>query len=95
MVTNAMWYNPPEGDDATQEVGITLGPISITMSELYTSAMSSLVMFPPVLLITTLFIKAGEKKPKVKQGKGERYQGEQGRCNQAHHIISEGQDLGG
>ena len=40
---------------------IHLGPISFTTHELYTSFMSSLMVLPPVLLISVLFAKSNVK----------------------------------
>ena len=40
---------------------ITLGPISFTTHELFTSFMSSLIVLPPVILITVMFVKATPK----------------------------------
>ena len=60
MISNAMWYKT-EGDTPTQS-GFTIGPISFTVHELYTSFMSSLILVPPVLLITTLFSRAAPPK---------------------------------
>ena len=37
---------------------ITLGPISFTTHELFTSFMSSLIVLPPIILITVMFVKA-------------------------------------
>ena len=46
---------------------ITIGPISLTTHELFTSFMSSLILLPPLILITLLFAKAGPSPQKQKQ----------------------------
>ena len=78
MVSNAMWYRiPPEETDGTQgedaedknsdaDDGIQIGPIRITVQELYTSIMSSLIVVPPVMIITLLFSRAATKPEKNK-----------------------------
>jgi hypothetical protein len=60
MVANAMWYNT--GSDTPAQNAISIGPISFTVQEIYTSIMSSCILVPPILLITTLFVKAEPKR---------------------------------
>ena len=50
-------YDPESGTASA----ITLGPISFTTHELFTSFMSSLIVLPPIILITLLFVKAEPK----------------------------------
>ena len=77
MVSNAMWYRIPAEDtnganggdtsgDESSEVddGIQIGPIRITVQELYTSIMSSLIVVPPVMIITLLFSRSAPKPEK-------------------------------
>ncbi len=40
---------------------ITIGPISFTTQELFISFMSGLLVLPPIVLITLLFVKAGPR----------------------------------
>ena len=55
MVTNAMWYG--KGNATGNQAALVIGPISITVMQLYTSLMSSVIVVPPILLITTIFTK--------------------------------------
>ena len=60
MIANAMWYKAPdEQQGATQ--ALNLGPITISVAMLAASIYSSLVVVPPILLITFLFRKSREK----------------------------------
>ncbi len=62
-----MWYQAPD-EEADSAGVITLGPISFSMSTLYASVMSSLVVIPPIVLITFFFAKSGPKLQKKKHG---------------------------
>ena len=62
MIANAMWYKTKEDSDATR--AITIGPISFTIHQLYTSLMSSLIVVPPMLIITIFFQKS---KPRIEK----------------------------
>ena len=55
MVADAMFYGT--GSDDTAQSAFTIGPLSITIQEVYTSIASSLVIVPPIILITTIFAK--------------------------------------
>jgi polycystin 1L2 len=66
MVINAMWYKTDEG--GTNSGTIQLGPISLSTHELYTSTMSSLILVPPILLISLLFGKSGLSKKERESG---------------------------
>lgn len=72
MVSNAMWYKT--GSETSGQAALTLGPISITVQQLYTSIMSSLVVVPPILIITFIFSRTGERK---QQHSMQRIQGNQ------------------
>ena len=60
MISNAMFFK----DSSEQQPAalINIGPISITGPQLYNSIMSSLIVLPPVLLMTFLFSRAKPKK---------------------------------
>ena len=64
MAANAMFYGT--GSDDTAESAFTIGPISITVQEIYTSIASSIVIVPPIILITTIFAKTQEKPVQTK-----------------------------
>ena len=71
MISNAMWYRTDEGNPQS---GITIGPISITVNELYTSTMSTLTIIFPVLFIMVMFTKSAPRPPKGQRavrGKGQ------------------------
>lgn len=66
MITNAMWFG--KGNATGNQAGIVIGPISMTVMQIYTSLMSSVIVLPPILIITTIFSNAAERKstnPKV------------------------------
>jgi hypothetical protein len=57
MIANAMFYRAE--DNKTQTAGvIQLGPIKFTMTQLYTSFISTLIVVPVNLIIVTIFRKA-------------------------------------
>ena len=67
MVTNAMSFGT--GDDQTPQSAFQIGPFSVTVHQVYTSVASSLIVVPPLLIITTLFAKSADKPKKNKDGK--------------------------
>ena len=67
MVMNAMWYKTDEGGSGSSVVHI--GPISFSMHELYTGTVSSLIIVPPVILMTTLFVKSLPPKKEMETGR--------------------------
>ena len=69
MVANAMFYG--SGGDDTQQAAFTVGPLSVTMQQMYASIASSVVIVPPILLITTLFSKSRPPKRKAQPGKSD------------------------
>ena len=50
MVTNAMFYGTASDD--TAKTAFTIGPIAVSIQELYTSVASSVIIVPPMILIT-------------------------------------------
>ena len=73
MISNCMWFRDDEeqseDDKDTTQSAFTIGPISITTRQLYISVVSSAMVVPPILLITSLFGKSGEKPEKAKDDK--------------------------
>ena len=67
MITNAMFYG--QGDEGGGETAIEIGPISMSAVQLYTSIISSLIVMPPILLITTIFTRA-RPRPKITADSG-------------------------
>ena len=63
MVTNAMFFGT--GDSGAPQNGFQLGPISLTVHQLYTSVASSVIVVPPLILITWLFANSREKQEKT------------------------------
>ena len=59
MVTNAMWFGT--GDSGAPQSAFQIGPFSLTVHMLYTSIASSVIVVPPLLLITWLFANSSEK----------------------------------
>ena len=53
MITNAMWYG--RSNSTGNQTAIVIGPIRLTIMQLYTSIMSSAVMVPPMLITTAIF----------------------------------------
>ena len=56
MISNAMWYKTESTEKSPQSLSI--GPFSFTVHQLYTSIMSSLIVVPPMLMITIFFRKS-------------------------------------
>ena len=68
MISNCMWYqsdSEEEDDNRSSQSAISIGPINMTTRELYVSVVSSLMVVPPILLITTFYAKA-QAKPRKK-----------------------------
>ena len=66
MVSNAMFFGT--GDDQSPQSAFQIGPLSLTVHQIYTSVASSFIVVPPLLIITTLFAKSAEKPSKTKSG---------------------------
>ena len=66
MVMNAMWYKTDDTGPGSSDIHI--GPISFSLHELYTSTVSSLIIVPPIVLITTLFAKSMPPKKEMDSG---------------------------
>lgn len=62
MVSNAMWYKTEEKRENVE--ALSIGPLTFTVHELYTSVMTSLTVVPAVLLITLFFAKSAAKELK-------------------------------
>ncbi len=56
MIANAMFYRA--SDNKSSSGVIQLGPLKFTMTQLYTSVISTLIVVPVNLLIVTIFRKA-------------------------------------
>ena len=72
MIASAMWYKTD--DVASTQNALIIGPISLTVHELYVSLMSSVTIIPVVLGITLLFSKSApwpETKEHAYRGKGQ------------------------
>lgn len=61
MITNCMFFRDASEEEPAQKIQI--GPIAITGPQLFASIITSLIVIPPILVITILFSKA---KPKVR-----------------------------
>ena len=61
MISNCMFFKDASEEKVTAPL-ISIGPISITGTQLYSSFMSSFIVFPPVLLIIFLFSKSSSLK---------------------------------
>ena len=61
MIGNAMWYKAPDEEPSATQA-LNLGPITISVSMLAASIYSSLVVVPPVMLMTLFFTKSREKR---------------------------------
>ena len=57
MITNCMFYKDASEQTVTAPL-FSLGPISITGTQIYNSFMSSLIVLPPMIAITMLFSKS-------------------------------------
>ena len=64
MVSNAMWYGTGDETNSNQ-TAFEIGLIKLTTQQLYTSIMSSLVVLPPVLIISIIFVKSSGRKKKI------------------------------
>ena len=67
MVSNAMWYGT--GDSSGNQAAIVIGPVRVSVIQLYTSIMSSLIVVPPTLIITMLFSRARPRPVKTQGGR--------------------------
>ena len=54
MIANAMWYQ--KSDDNEESTALVIGPITISGKEITTSIASSIIVVPPILAITQLFL---------------------------------------
>ena len=54
MITNCMFFKAQDPDHATE---VHIGPITLTLQQLYISIVSTLIVFPPSLTIVTIFRK--------------------------------------
>ena len=52
MVTDAMWYNTAKSGSAGI---VSIGPLTLSMTEVINSIASSLIVLPPIFLITYIF----------------------------------------
>ena len=52
MITNCMFFEAQDPDHGTE---IHIGPITLTLQELYISVVSTLIVFPPSIIIVTIF----------------------------------------
>ena len=64
MITNAMFYG--KGNETGNQAAILIGPIRITIMQLYTSIISGLIVVPPMLVVREIFARA---RPRPKQHK--------------------------
>lgn len=55
MIANAMWYRG-SGDQSSVDNAIVIGPITVSSYDIYASIVSSLIVVPPILIITQLFV---------------------------------------
>ncbi|XP_052262941.1 uncharacterized protein LOC127866462 [Dreissena polymorpha] len=70
MITNAMWFKSDgeKGEQQNQQtVSITIGPISVTLQQIFISLMSTIIVFPPSFLLITLFRRTKQKTNTVMQ----------------------------
>ena len=62
MVSNAMWY---EKSNSTQDSSFSLGPFVVSVYDIYVSIATSIIVVPPMLIITQLFVHTKRKSAKV------------------------------
>ncbi|WAQ97255.1 PK1L2-like protein [Mya arenaria] len=70
MITNAMWFKSDgeKGDDSQKQVvSMSIGPITFTLSQIFISLASTIIVFPPSFLLITLFRRTKQKKNTVMQ----------------------------
>ena len=84
MVSNAMFYGT--GSDDTAQSAFTIGPISFTVQEIYTSIASSIVIVPPIILITTIFAKTNAQAKPVQTKSLNRYKTDE-KHSQTRHAV--------
>ena len=69
MITNAMFYG--RSSATGNQAAIVIGPIRMTIMQLYTSIISSAIAVPPMLVITTIFTRA---RPRInRRGRQSKY----------------------
>jgi len=54
MIANCMFFRAQDPDHGTE---VHIGPITLTLQQLYISVVSTLIVFPPSLTIVTIFRK--------------------------------------
>ena len=54
MIANCMFFRAQDPDHGTE---VHIGPITLTLQQLYISVVSTLIVFPPSLTIVTIFKK--------------------------------------
>ncbi|PAA59473.1 hypothetical protein BOX15_Mlig010540g1 [Macrostomum lignano] len=101
MITNAMFFK--SSDNLEKRTGITIGPITFTLDQLFISVVSTLIVFPPSIIIITFFKKckakaAGNKVLQANQDlstKSSKYTWRSvGRSTELFNIAEEGQASG-
>jgi len=72
MITNCMFFRTADEQTVNSEA-MTIGPITITPQQISSSIFSSLIVFPPVLIMVYFFSKSVPKSNKYEPGeKGEK-----------------------
>ena len=91
MVADAMFYGT--GSDDTAKSALTIGPISITVQEIYTSIASSIVVVPPIILITTIFAKTNTQEKPVQTKSSNQYKADAKQTNTKPTAEATGKKL--
>jgi polycystin 1L2 len=58
MITNCMFFKSADPDHATE---VHIGPITLTIQQIYISVVSTCIVFPPSVLIVTIFRKVSRR----------------------------------
>ena len=87
MIANAMWFRGDDEEQENNQSGLVIGPISLTVRQLYVSVMSSALVVPPVLLVTFLFAKSRQRETRTKVANSYAMQGAMERERQGRKKL--------
>ena len=61
MITNAMFYKSADDASTSSGTGVTIGPVTINLQQIFISLETSLIVIPPIVIVTMIFSKRSEE----------------------------------